>query len=306
VKFTPVDLNQIARELATLLSETFPRSMAIHLNLFDALPPLLADQSQVHQIVLNFCVNARDAMPVGGTITLTTSTHTGASLARLGADPAHNYARLAVTDTGTGMTPEVRARIFEPFFTTKPVNQGTGLGLAVVYGIVTAHQGFLDVESAPGLGSTFSVYLPLAEANTAAPAAIAANEALAHGTESLLIVDDEDSLRELLSATFSRQGYRTVTAATGDEAIAVVQDLSRHFDAVLLDLNMPGAGGLEVLKVIKQVRPRAVAIVISGHITPDVRREFEHLGHRDFVQKPYRLDEIGRLLRTLLAARTAA
>ena len=306
VKFLPVDLNQIARELGSLLSETFPRSVAIQLNLFDALPPLLADQSQVHQIVLNFCVNARDAMPSGGTITLTTSTHSGSSLAHLGADPMLNYARLAVSDTGTGMTPEVRARIFEPFFTTKPVNQGTGLGLAVVYGIVTAHHGFLDVESAPGMGSTFSVYLPLADTDSAAPTAATAHEALARGTESLLIVDDEDSLRELLAATFSRQGYRAETAATGDEAIGLVQDLSRKYDAVLLDLNMPGAGGLEVLKVIKQVRPRAVTLVISGHITPDVRREFEHLGHRDFVQKPYRLDDIGRQLRTLLAARGSA
>src|SRR5581483_8614387 len=111
--------------------------------------------NQVQQIVLNLCVNARDAMPSGGAITLSTRLHAGAALRRLGAEAGRNYACLAVADTGTGMTPEVRARIFEPFFTTKQVNQGTGLGLAVVYGIVVAHHGFIDVESTPGAGSTF-------------------------------------------------------------------------------------------------------------------------------------------------------
>ena len=305
VKFTPVDLNQLARELVSLLAETFPRAVTIHTNLFESLGPLLADQNQVQQIVLNFCVNARDAMPQGGRITLATSAHPGASLARLGADPARHYACLAVSDTGMGMSPEVRARIFEPFFTTKPVNQGTGLGLAVVYGVVTAHHGFIDVESTVGVGSTFSVYLPLADTNATAPTTETANESFPRGTESILIVDDEDSLRELLAATFARRGYRTATAASGLEAIELIGDPTRAFDAVLLDLNMPGAGGLDVLKVIRAVRPHTVTLVISGHITAEVRREFEQLGHRDFVQKPYRLGDLGRQLRTLLSAQTA-
>ncbi len=302
VKFSPIDLNQLARELVSLLAETFPRTVTIQLNLKDRLPPLLADQIQIQQIILNLCVNARDAMPQGGTITLSTDTQSGANLAHLGAEPAKTYARLRISDTGTGMSPEVRARLFEPFFTTKPVNQGTGLGLAVVYGIVTAHHGVLDVESTLGAGSAFSAYLPLAEANSTPTALVHAPDSFPGGTEQLLIIDDEDPLRELLAAAFTRKGYRVTTAASGLDAIEHIQDTGRPFDAVLLDLNMPGASGVDVLKVIRAVRPKVHVIVISGHITPVARKELEALGQREFIQKPYRLDDIGRRLRGLLGA----
>jgi PAS domain S-box-containing protein len=303
VRFSPVDLNQLARDLVNLLSETFPRTVAIHLALQDRLPPLLADQNQVQQIVLNLCVNARDAMPSGGSITLATSVKPGASLRQLGAEPSRNYACLEVSDTGTGMSVEVRQRIFEPFFTTKQGNQGTGLGLAVVYGIVVGHQGFIDVDSTLGVGSTFRVYLPLAEAAAAMTAQAGPTE-FPGGTESLLIVDDEESLRALLATALTRKGYRTRTAASGLEAIELLGDTTQPFDAVLLDLNMPGASGVDVLKVIRICRPALKVVVISGHLTSAARAEFEQLGQRSFIQKPYRLDEIGRHLRALLEGET--
>jgi nitrogen-specific signal transduction histidine kinase/ActR/RegA family two-component response regulator len=299
VRFSPVDLNQLARDLVSLMSETFPRTVSINLDLLERLPPLLADQNQVQQVVLNLCVNARDAMPSGGQITLSTSTIPGANLRQHGADPGRNYACLAVADTGTGMSPEVRQRIFEPFFTTKQANRGTGLGLAVVYGIVVAHHGFLDVQSTVGVGSTFSVYLPLAENTTMTPT-LATNSDFPGGTESLLIVDDEESLRNLLSAALTKKGYHTVTATSGVDAIEMVSDPSKLFDAVLLDLNMPGASGVEVLKVIRVCRPKMKVMIVSGHITVEARAEFEQMGQRDFVQKPYKLDELGRHLRALL------
>jgi len=299
VHFAPFDLNQLARDLVHLLSETFPRTVSIQLELFDRLPPLLADQNQMQQIVLNLCVNARDAMPTGGMITLSTRTIAGASLRKLGADPARNYAWLTVTDTGCGMSPEVRQRIFEPFFTTKGVNHGTGLGLAVVYGIVVAHQGFIDVESKVGVGSSFHVYLPLAPA-TAVIADVATNSEFPGGTESLLIVDDEESLRSLLAASLSQKGYHALTAASGIEAIELISDPTRPLDAVLLDLNMPGATGFDVMKIIRLCRPNLPVIVISGHLTSAVRTEFERLGQSQFVEKPYKLDELGRNLRQLL------
>ena len=299
VRFSPVDLNQLARDLVTLLAETFPRTVTIHLDLLDRLPALLADQNQVQQIVLNLCVNARDAMPSGGSINLTTRVHDGASLRRLGALPDRNYACLAVADTGTGMSPEVRQRIFEPFFTTKQGNQGTGLGLAVVYGIVVAHQGFIDVDSTPGVGSTFYVYLPLAEKAAAVPVAATNNE-FPGGSESILIVDDEESLRKLLCTALAHKGYRTATASSGLEAIEMIGDTTRRFDAVLLDVNMPGASGVDVLKVIRLCRPGLPVIVISGHLSSATRGEFEQLGQRVFLQKPYKLDELGRHLRALL------
>jgi CheY-like chemotaxis protein len=299
-----MDLNQLARDLVHLLSETFPRTVSFELSLQDRLPPLLADQNQVQQIVLNLCVNARDAMPGGGLISLSTRTVAGAALRRLGAEAGRNYACLTVTDTGSGMPPEVRQRIFEPFFTTKPVNQGTGLGLAVVYGIVKAHHGCLDVESKVGVGSSFHVYIPLATAITAEPEAVASSE-FPGGTESLLIVDDEESLRSLLAASLSQKGYHALTAASGLEAIELISDPARHFDAVMLDLNMPGASGLDVLKIIRLCRPKLRVMVISGHLTSAARADIERFGQPVMIEKPYRLDDVGRSLRQMLDARPA-
>ncbi len=306
VRFSPVDLNQLARDLVALLAETFPRTVTFQLNLQDRLPPLLADQNQLQQIVLNLCVNARDAMLTGGVITLTTSTQPGSALLRLGADPGRTYACLQVGDTGMGMNAEVRARIFEPFFTTKQGNQGTGLGLAVVYGIVVAHHGYIDVDSSPGSGSTFRVFLPLAENTVFVPAIVAQSEPFPGGNETILIVDDEESLRMLMHTALTRKGYRTLTAASGLDAIEIIGDAARAFDLVLLDLNMPGATGVEVLKILRICRPQVKVLVVSGHITPSARAEFELLGQRDFVQKPYRLDDLGRTLRRLLDAKPAA
>jgi len=306
IRYAPLDLNQLARDLVALMAETFPRTVTFNFALADKLPPLLADQTQMQQIVLNLCVNARDAMPKGGTITVSTTVHPGTDLVlrHHQADPARRYACLAIADTGTGMTPEVRGRLFEPFFTTKQVNHGTGLGLAVVYGIVSSHRGFIDVESTLGVGSTFYVYLPLApDTSLAAPSA--GQTEFPSGTEALLVVDDESSLRLLLSTAFTRKGYRVATAATGLEAIEIIGDTTRPIDAVLLDLNMPGSSGIEVFKVIRACRPDVAVLVVSGHISPEVRTEFQNLNQRDFLQKPYKLDEVGRRLRALLDKRAA-
>jgi PAS domain S-box-containing protein len=303
--FTAVELNQLIRDLVAMLAETFPRTVTFNLELTEPLPPLRADQNQLLQIILNLCVNARDAMPTGGNITLATSVHAGSELGRHEAIATASYACLKVTDTGTGMSAEVRARIFEPFFTTKQVNQGTGLGLAVVYGIVVGHHGFIEVDSTPEVGSTFSVFLPLS--NTAvAPLQALPSTDFPGGTEKLLVVDDEEPLRDLLSRAFLRKGYAVVTAANGLEAIDIIGDTQRQFDLVLLDLNMPGADGLQVLKVIKACRPQTKVLVISGHITSESRARFKEFGQEDWIQKPYTLDDVGRRLRSLLDGPRAA
>jgi two-component system cell cycle sensor histidine kinase/response regulator CckA len=303
-RFAPVELNQLVRDLVALLSETFPRTVTFNLELQEPLPALQADQNQLQQIILNLCVNARDAMATGGMITIATSVHVSDGLRSQDAVAGRRYANLRVNDTGTGMSPEVRARIFEPFFTTKQGNQGTGLGLAVVYGIVVGHHGFIDVESAAGSGSTFNVFLPLAE-SAAAEAPPVAMMDFPGGTETLLVIDDEEPLRDLLSKAFTRKGYRIATAANGHHAIDLISDTKQHFDAVLLDLNMPGANGLQVLKVLRLCRPYTKVLVVSGHITAEVRAEFKALGQEDWLQKPYALDEIGRRLRTMLDAAPA-
>lgn len=166
-------------------------------------------------------------------------------------------------------------------------------------GIVVSHHGYLDIDSTPGTGSTFRIFLPLApRAQLAVPAVLASD--FPSGTESILVVDDEESLRTLLASAFSRKGYRTEQASSGIEAIEKVSDVARRIDAVILDLNMPGASGLDVLKIIRVCRPTVRVMVTSGHITPESRRQFEQLGQHVIVQKPYRLDQLGRQLRTLL------
>jgi CheY-like chemotaxis protein len=241
-------------------------------------------------------------MPTGGVIAISTVVVDGGAIKGGDAIPDKKYACLQVTDTGMGMTPEVRARIFEPFFTTKMGNQGTGIGLAVVYGIVANHRGVIQVESTPKVGSTFRVYLPLAESATVARAVAAPSQA-AGGTESILVVDDEDPLRSLLKIAFVRKGYSVTSAGDGLEAINLINDPACVIDAVLLDLNMPGATGLEVLKVIRTRRPHAKVLVITGHLTAEARAEFEALGQKEFISKPYTLDELGRCVRRLLDAR---
>jgi len=301
VRFSPLDLNQLVRELVALLSETFPRNITFNFSLEDGLPALLADQNQLQQIVLNLCVNARDAMPSGGTITLTTSRVEGAAVPS-GVVGGRPCACLAVTDTGTGMPPEVRARIFEPFFTTKAVSKGTGLGLAVVYGIVASHEGTIEVESEVGQGSTFMVYLPLADA-PATSQVVTRSTDFPGGTESILVVDDEAPLRMLLEAALTRKGYKVSCAADGLEAIEKIATPGADYQAVLLDLNMPGANGIEVHRVIRATRPDLKVLVLTGHLTPDARTEFESMGLHTFVRKPYTLEELGRALRAVLEGR---
>jgi two-component system cell cycle sensor histidine kinase/response regulator CckA len=305
VRFGPMDLNQLVSDLCNLLAETFPRTVTFNISLHEGLPPLLADQNQLQQVVLNLCVNARDAMPTGGTISISTSIVPGRNLSYANTSKDQNYACLQVADTGMGMTPEVRARIFEPFYTTKQGNKGTGLGLAVVYGIVASHQGHIEVDSSPGNGSVFRVLMPLAEAAVIAPSPIALKQ-FPGGTESLLVVDDEDPLRNILHAAFSSKGYKVTDASDGLKAIDVINDPGRPIDAVLLDLNMPGVSGVDVLRTIRAARPRLPVLILSGHITAETRAILEQMGQKDFVTKPCELDEIGRRIRQLLESKTAA
>jgi CheY-like chemotaxis protein len=202
------------------------------------------------------------------------------------------------------MPPQVRARIFEPFFTTKQNSGGTGLGLAVVYGIILNHRGFLDVESVEGQGSTFQVYLPLELPKTAAlesEIAGALPAAFPCGTETILIVEDEASLRELLRSILEPRGYKILTAADGTRAVDILMSEPATIDLVLLDLNLPQLNGADVYKTLRRLRPEAKVIIISGNITPETRRELNLHGQPEFLPKPYQIEELGRRLRLVLS-----
>jgi two-component system, cell cycle sensor histidine kinase and response regulator CckA len=300
VHFTLVSLPQLVRELAALMAETFPRTIAFDVDLDDTLPDLRGDQNQLQQIIMNLCVNARDAMPSGGTLSILLRRLSGQSIERFKADPTLYYACLEVGDTGIGMSAEVQARIFEPFYTTKQAAGGTGLGLAVVYGIILNHFGFIDVKSKPGEGSTFSVYLPLTSAKSGMPTITTTFGEFPPGTESVLVVEDEQSLRGLLSLVLKQKGYRVQAAADGLVAAELLVSSPEAIDVILLDFNMPGIDGIEVYKTALRTRPNARVIVISGNLTAEAKAEFIRLGQKDFLDKPFRLEDIGQRMREVL------
>ncbi|MBE7537391.1 MAG: PAS domain S-box protein [Opitutaceae bacterium] len=301
VSYRPVSVNRLIRDLGGMFAETFPRTIAFELQLADGLPLIAADQNQLQQVVMNLCVNARDAMPDGGRITVSTCKVSGLSISRLNADARHEYVCIRVTDTGCGIPQQVRERIFEPFFTTKQEAGGTGLGLSVVYGVISNHKGFIDLESTPGQGSTFLVYLPieLADSQGLIDENGAATE-IPVGTETVLVVEDESSLRTLLRVVLEMRGYKVRTVSDGGEALEFLLGNPGTIDAVLLDLNLPKVSGVEVFTTIRRIRPKAKVIVVSGNIAPEVKAGLEKQGQRLFISKPYRLHELGRLLRESL------
>ncbi len=302
----PLDLNQLVRELGGMLQETFPRTIVFDFRLAPALSPLLADQNQVQQILMNLCVNARDAMPQGGTLTLATGQIAGRDLARLGADPARTYQWVRVQDTGVGIPPAVQQRIFEPFFTTKEKGSGTGLGLAVVEGIVSRHGGFIDLRSAPGEGSTFAIYLPEVEhASDTAPERPAAAAPIPQ-TGRILIVEDEESLRNLTQGVLEARGFTVRTVDDGAKALDFLEKHAREIDCVILDVNMPRLNGVSVFQVIRQKHAAIGVIVVSGYLSAEIKQQFLDLGQDVFINKPFRVDDIIAKVHQVLAARRAS
>ena len=304
VSFRPVSVNRLILELGRLFSETFPRTIVFEYRLDETLPTLSADQNQLQQILLNLCVNARDAMREGGRITLVTGRRSGEQLVRLGGEPTKEYMMIRVADTGCGMPESVRSRIFEPFFTTKHDSGGTGLGLSVVYGAVAHHRGVIDVESREGAGTTFSVFLPMTGRESADSTAETGGVAeIPTGTESVLVVEDELALRTLLRVSLEAKGYRVRTVADGGEALELLLGAPGRIDAVVLDLNLPRVSGVEVYPTIRRLVPDAAVLVLSGNVSAEARAELESSGQPVFLSKPCRLGELGRQLRRALDGR---
>ncbi|MDD2763136.1 MAG: PAS domain S-box protein [Opitutaceae bacterium] len=301
VRFAPVSLSQLVRELAALVGETFPRTITFDLDLDESLPDLRGDQNQLQQVIMNLCVNARDAMPSGGVLTLSLRQVSGQSLERFRADPALHYAALEVSDTGIGMSPEVQARLFEPFFTTKQTSGGTGLGLAVVYGIILNHFGFIEVASTPGQGSTFRIYLPLTAAKTDQPLVPLVLGEFPPGHESVLVVEDEPSLRTLLVMVLEQKGYCVQAVGDGRAAVELLASGAATIDVMLLDFNLPSVDGIGVFKIARRVRSRMKVIVISGNLSLEAKAEFVRLGQTEFLEKPCRLEDVGQRIRQVLA-----
>jgi CheY-like chemotaxis protein len=286
----------VIENFAALLKETFNKTIDINLDLDKGVPAIRGDENQFRQILLNLCLNSRDAMPEGGRISIMTETVSREELRRrIFEVEAARYVSISVTDTGCGMDAATQQRIFEPFFTTKPKDRGTGLGLAVVYGIVKNHDGFIEVKSETGCGTTVCIYFPVpdvaAEAiSVAAP--IVTTPKCENGGETILIVDDEPPQLDLMLRLLKREGYKVFGAKDGIEAVEVFK---RHKDVIALavmDLGLPKLNGWQALEQMRKIRPALKALIASGFVAADVKAEIEQAGLGEVISKPYRLDEV--------------
>jgi PAS domain S-box-containing protein len=265
----------------------------------------LVDPGQLEQVIVNLAVNSRDAMPSGGRLTLATDVVEVAASADGGPSEIvpGRYARLSVLDTGTGMSAEVRERIFDPFFTTKPQGVGTGLGLATVFGIVKQSGGSIEVESEPGVGSCFRIYLPEVAPPAPAPKARSAAAAPSTGRETVLLVEDEPAVRRIAQIALERQGYSVLVAAGGREAIELETAHEGTIDLLLTDLVMPGMGGLELAQELSQRRPGLAVLLMSGYSDDPVLRRGITDPDMAFLQKPFALAALAAKVRSVLDGR---
>jgi len=291
-------------ELSKIMAQTFPRNVDIQTNLPTELWTILGDATQLHQVLLNLGVNARDAMPDGGTISLSAENVTvDDQLARMNPGAQLGpHVLVRAGDTGTGMSPETMEKIFDPFFTTKEVGKGTGLGLATVIGIVKSHGGFLSLQSELGVGTTFLVYLP-ASIDAVADAVVGPLPAPVKGKgERILVVDDEPPIREALVGTLESYGYRAYTAEDGSDALALYFQRKDEIDVVITDLAMGQMDGIALARSLRKVNPKVRIIVSSGHMQKEAEVVLRSLGVTTFLDKPYTAEKMLRALREVIDA----
>jgi two-component system, cell cycle sensor histidine kinase and response regulator CckA len=297
-----LDLNQEILEAEKMLRRAIPKMIVLELRLESRLETVKADPVQIEQILLNLGSNAADAMPEGGRLVLETrNTSLDEEFCRrhLGARPG-NYVLLTVTDTGLGMDQETVQHIFEPFFTTKEIGKGTGLGLASVYGIVKSHGGYILCESEPGQGTTFKIYLPAVQEKEA-PAEKGVEETpLKGGSETILVVDDEASVRELAVQILRRYGYQVVSVDCGEAALETFRTRPGRIDLVLLDLGMPGMGGLNCLRGLLEINASVRVLIASGYSVDGSVQGCLSSGAAGYIGKPYRLMDLLAKVREVL------
>ncbi|MFI5312235.1 MAG: response regulator, partial [Gemmatimonadales bacterium] len=296
------DLNVVVADLLRMLKRVIGERIIVSFARPNAAVPFTGDSGMIEQVVMNLCVNARDAMPDGGRLTISTSVavvdedhvHTDP-----GARPGR-FACLEVADTGSGMSASTRHRIFEPFFTTKDVGKGTGLGLATTHGLVAQHDGWIEVDSELGRGSTFRVYLPAAESETVT-AEPAREEEIEGGSSTVLVVEDEALLRRLIVKSLRRLGYAVLEASHGVEAMQVWGESAGRIDVLLTDMVMPqGLSGIELGVQLRQKKPQLKVVVMSGYSTQLTGEKGVAAHEFDFLSKPFTLASLGSVVRRAL------
>jgi PAS domain S-box-containing protein len=281
----PLDLNKVVSGLEDLLGRTIGENIALELRLTPDPWTVVADRGQIEQVLINLAVNARDAMPDGGTLRVETANVSHAA-GEADDDGARSYARLSVSDTGVGMEPDVVKRAFEPFFTTKPTGRGTGLGLATVYAIVRELGGRTSLYSEPGEGTTVTVRLP-GESFEPATKRVAAREPIRGDGETILVVEDADDVREMTRRILARHGYEVREAASGEEALEVIASGSAPIDLLLTDVIMPGTAGTELTERVRELGLEPKILYMSGFAGEILERRHVAHGEAAFIEKPF-------------------
>ncbi|MBP9020800.1 MAG: response regulator [Syntrophobacterales bacterium] len=296
----PTDLNDLVQRTAKMFGRT-KKEIDIELELEENPWVVEVDRGQIEQALLNLCINARQAMPDGGTIYLNTE---NVRMSKKEADfrrvKPGRYVKLTVGDTGTGMDEQTRQKIFEPFFTTKEKGIGTGLGLSSVYGIVKGHNGFIEVESKMGQGTTFTIYLPATGKKVLHERKAA--EKILPGKETILLVDDEEVVTNVVREMLESLGYTVISALNGKDALELYRQDWDRIDLVILDMIMPQMSGYEVFEALKALNPKVKVILATGYSMKEQAAKIMERGCRAFMQKPFSIQELSNKIRTVLDA----
>lgn len=297
-----VNLNQVIADMKKMLRRLIGEDIELETNLAPDLGLVLVDPGQIDQVVMNLVVNARDALPRGGKLTISTAQAeiTAADVPRyIGSKPG-SYVLLEVRDNGLGMSEEVQSHVFEPFFTTKELGKGTGLGLSTVYGIVKQSNGYIWVESALGEGTAFRIYLPRLEGQAVAESRPEKAASSCRGTETILLVEDNDLVRRLARSVLEQFGYRVLEARNGEEAYRLGRGYEERIDLLLTDVVMPGRSGQTLAGQIREMRPETEVLFMSGYSEESTLNQGTLRGGRHFLQKPFSPQELGQRVRKLL------
>ncbi len=300
-----LDINQEVTEIGKLLERLIGEDIKLVANLGADIGRVEADPGQLSQVIINLAVNSRDAMPQGGKLVIETSNfQIDAEYAarHIGSLPG-DYVRISVTDTGSGMSQEIQEHVFEPFYTTKEVGKGTGLGLATVYGIVNQSGGYIRVESEVGKGTTFEVFLPRIEEEIKAPKVSVASDQVPNGTETILLVEDEEIVRNLTRQILETCGYSVIEASDGVQALAVCKQQDIKFDLLITDVVMPNMSGRQLAEELAALRPDAKVLYMSGYTDDAVIRQGVIEIDKNFIQKPFTFDAFSKKVREMLDAR---
>jgi len=296
----------VVREIVKMAQQTFPKLISVTSTIDPDLWPIFADATQVHQVLLNLCINARDSMPEGGGLAVTVGNlRLDDQYVSMNPESATGpYVRFQVSDTGTGISPDVIPNIFEPFFTTKEPGKGTGLGLSTLLGIVKGHGGFLNVQSQVGKGTTFEIFLPATPDQLISADLPAAAPPLEGHGECILVVDDEPIIREVTQKTLEGHGYRVLVAGDGVEALAMYEQHQHDIEAVMTDLAMPFLDGVGTIRGLKKINPMVKVIAASGHGSTNWRsgklNQLTALGVTTFLAKPFKADKLLVLLQEIV------